>query len=458
MPVTNRDVESAEVILLVGLDAEQEVPILHLRIRKAARRGAKVFVIHSRRTRLWDVGEHVLCSPGGEAEVLDDLMSAGTAFDGERPPPVETDSHHRLRSALREAGERTVVLAGTRLAESGALSEAAELAASVGGRFAFVSRRAGDRGALRAGVHPELLPGGRRVGDGAERAEVEATWGRVPSEPGRDTAAILESAARREIDVLYLVGVDPLRDFPDADLARRALENVAYKVVQDIADGPLIPYADAVLPAAPWHERDGHATDWEGRSQGVRAVRGPLGMARPDWQIFQELSEALDADMGFRSIESLQEEMATLGRVGGVSGEMDSAERFPRSPSASLGPDVRLGPPPRSPDQELKPILLFTYPLLVDEGALSDGADELKAALEEPAFVEVHPSDAARLDLADGGFVRVKTEAGEAVLPARVTPHVAEGSVFVPYNQPGLAANTLLSGSFVTVVTLEVAS
>ena len=58
----------------------------------------------------------------------------------------------------------------------------------------------------------------------------------------------------------------------------------------------------------------------------------------------------------------------------------------------------------------------------------------------------------------DGARARVKTEGGEAVLPVRVTPHIAEGAVFVPYNQPGLAANTLLSGSFVTEATLEAAS
>ncbi len=64
MPVTNRDVEGAKVVLLVGIDAEQELPILHLRVRKAARAGARVFVVHPRRTRLWDVAEHVLCPPG----------------------------------------------------------------------------------------------------------------------------------------------------------------------------------------------------------------------------------------------------------------------------------------------------------------------------------------------------------------------------------------------------------
>src|SRR5205085_10737038 len=146
--------------------------------------------------------------------------------------PVE----ERAIDALRHAGERTIVIAGSRLAErAGAVERGAARASGVGGRFALVSRRAGDHGAMRAGVHPAMLPGGRLVDDAASRADVEAVWGGgIPSEPGRDGHAILEAAARREIDVLYMVGVDPLRDFPDANLALHALQNVEYKVVQDI--------------------------------------------------------------------------------------------------------------------------------------------------------------------------------------------------------------------------------
>jgi anaerobic selenocysteine-containing dehydrogenase len=91
----------------------------------------------------------------------------------------------------------------------------------------------------------------------------------------------------------------------------------------------------------------------------------------------------------------------------------------------------------------------------VDEGSLSVGADRLKEALEEPPFVEVHTTDAERLEIVDGAIVRLRTAAGKAELPARVTPHIAQGSAFVPFNQPGFAANTILSGSFVTSVTLE---
>jgi anaerobic selenocysteine-containing dehydrogenase len=99
--------------------------------------------------------------------------------------------------------------------------------------------------------------------------------------------------------------------------------------------------------------------------------------------------------------------------------------------------------------------MLFSYPLLVDEGRQSEGADLLKQALQERPFVEVHPADAERLGLADGVPAVVRTKAGEARLPVRVTPHVAQGAAFVPYNQPGFAANTILSGRMTAGATLE---
>ena len=89
----------------------------------------------------------------------------------------------------------------------------------------------------------------------------------------------------------------------------------------------------------------------------------------------------------------------------------------------------------------------------MDEGRLSERADELKAALADPPFAEIHPEDAG--DLIDGADVLLKTAAGEATLPARVTENVAKGSVFVPFNQAGFQANRLLDGEFVTSVTVE---
>jgi NADH-quinone oxidoreductase subunit G len=434
MSVTYRDVERAEAILVAGLDAEQELPILHLRIRKAARRGAKVFVLHARRTRLHDVAEHVLVRPGHEAYALERVREALEEGAPEGTP------EGRIAAALAAAGERAVVLAGPRLCEHPLAADVAlALAERTGARFALLARRAGDRGALRAGVHPALLPGGRRVADAAERAEVEAVWGEVPTTPGRDAMGICRAAAARELDVLFLVGVDPLRDLPDAALARRALENARAKVVISLELGALEPYADAFLPAAAAAEREGHLSTWEGRPQPLRPARPPLGLARPDWQILVGLAEAMGPGLGFDSLEALRAEAAPL--------------LAPREVPLRSTAWAAAGPP-----QWIAERVLFTYPLLVDEGRLSEGATELKAALEEEPFAELHPEDAEAVGVRDGGWVRLRTAAGEAVVRARVGGTVAPGAVFVPFNQPGLAANELLTGGFTVGVELQAAA
>jgi NADH-quinone oxidoreductase subunit G len=427
--VTYQDVEQAKVIVVAGLDTEQELPILHLRIRKAARKGAKVFVVHPRRTRLYDVAEHELARPEHQSYVLERIHEGGDGHD---------TFTGRVAAALRDAGDEAVVIAGERLAEHPLAADVAlSVAQRFGARFAYATRRANDRGALRAGVHPDLLPGGRAFTDAAMRAEVEALWGPImATEPGRSTRGILEACADGEIGVLFLIGVDPLRDVPDADLARRGLANVPYKVVMDLALGDLEPYADVFLPVTPWPEREGHVTDWEGRSQPIRPVRSPLGVSRPDWEILVELAEAMGADLGLTSLAAVRDEAARL---------LAPREIAPRA-TAWTG----TGRP-----QLLGDLTLFSYPLLIDEGRMSEGAAELKEALEDEAFAELHPDDADKRGLADGDRVVVRTERGEATLPVRVVPTIAPGCVFVPFNQPGLAANTLLDGGFVEPVVVE---
>jgi len=415
--VTYRDLERAPVIVVAGLDAEQEIPILHLRLRKAATRGARIVVVHPRETRLHDVAEHVLCRPGDEAR----LLAGG----------VDATVDAAL-AALRDADGRGVVVAGERPGVAAAALAAAD---ANGARFVLATRRAGDRGTLAAGVHPALGPGGRRLDDPGERDEIERVWGPVMSTgPGRDATEILRAAADRELDVLYLIGVDPLRDAPDAALARRALQNVDTVVVQSLELDTLEPYVTVFLPAASILERDGHVSDWEGRGQRVRPLRTPAGISRPDWEIFAGLAAASGSDLGFETLDELHEEMGRL--------------LAPRDANEEPAPAPASGPATEG-------LTLVTYPLLVDDGRMAQDTPELHEALGEPPFVEVNPRDARANGLADGLGVRLRTAAGEATLPAHVTDRIAEGTVFVPFNQQGFAANTLLSGAFTTSVELE---
>ncbi|MBV9099230.1 MAG: NADH-quinone oxidoreductase subunit G, partial [Frankiaceae bacterium] len=189
LETTYADLDAAPAVLTVGLDAEEESPIIFLRLRKAVlARGTKVFDVAPFATRgLRKLsGKLLQCLPGNEAELLGGLDEA----------------------ALREPG--AVILVGERLATvPGGLAAAAKLADSTGAKLAWVPRRAGDRGALEAGCLPGLLPGGRPVADAAARAEVAAAWGvdELPDRVGRSTDDILRAAAAGEI-ALVVAGVD----------------------------------------------------------------------------------------------------------------------------------------------------------------------------------------------------------------------------------------------------------
>jgi predicted molibdopterin-dependent oxidoreductase YjgC len=236
------------------------------------------------------------------------------------------------------------------------------------------------------------------------------------------------------------VGVDPLRDYPDAALARRALQNVPVKIVQSLELASLERFADAFLPAAAFLEKDGHVSTWEGRGQRIRPVRDPEGLSRPDWEIFASMALACGGDLGFETLDEIHQEMGEVlapREVAAVPAGEPFADDSPAAPGRADG------------------LTLFTYPLLVDEGRLSEGADELKAALADEPFLEIHPGDASEANVEDGRDVVVTTAAGHATLPARVTQHVAKGSVFVPFNQPALPANALLDGGFVTHASVE---
>ncbi|HET6212807.1 MAG TPA: NADH-quinone oxidoreductase subunit G, partial [Micromonosporaceae bacterium] len=152
--VTYADVEKAPAVVLVGLEPEEECPILFLRLRKAYRKGKQAVyaVAPFASSGLAKIGAVLRqTTPGAEAELL-----AGDSG---------------LRAALSSQG--AVLIVGERLATvQGGLSAAVKLAAETGAKLAWVPRRAGDRGAVDAGCLPNLLPGGRPVTDAAARAEL----------------------------------------------------------------------------------------------------------------------------------------------------------------------------------------------------------------------------------------------------------------------------------------------
>jgi NADH-quinone oxidoreductase subunit G len=424
---TYRDLEAARAVVVVDLDPHEESPILWLRLRKAAlRRGVPVVTVGSRPGRLAEFATLVATRPGGQAEALDRLGRG------------EGDAGRLLTGAPDGEGEGeqgdVIVLAGWRGGATGGLAAAARLAATLGGRFAWVPRRAGDRGALDVGARPDLLPGGRPVGDAAARGELAEAWGgELPEAPGQDGPAMVAAAAAGELGVLVLAGVDLHRDYGPRELATQALER-AFVIAVDHEVNDTTSQADVLLPGMVHAETEGTFTDWEGRVQATHRAVPVGGAAQEIWDLADQLAARLGVDLGFAG-------------VGRIAAETDRYRKRPAGVAAGEtgGESSSTAPEPTAPEERDEDGLdLVTYPLLLDGASMLARAADLNR--ETPgAFVELHPDDAARLGLADGATAEVDFgEDRTARLPVRVAPTVAPGCAFVPANQPDLALRALL--------------
>jgi NADH-quinone oxidoreductase subunit G len=412
---TNQDIDGAKMVLIVGTDLHEESPIVFLRVRKAARHGTAVHEIGPRRSTSKIRGGGWTGVRAGEeaaflAELARTLRSRGVEVRGNIGQSETGSSRAEIEELAAElAGTRgsVVVLAGERLASvSGALPLAWNLALALDGRFGWIPRKAGARGAAWAGLHPGLLPGGRSISDSGARADVGEAWGAdLPSARGRDARAILQDAAN--LGVLYLAGCDPVDDFEDRELAARALDAAPFIVSQDLFLTESSRRAHVVLPAAAVYERDGTITNWEGGAQPCKAVVPPGGLAQTDREILSQVATAMGIAFP-QTLDALRKEMHALA--------VRPADPAPLS----------VGSIASSPAGET---LAAGYRMLLDDGTMMTDADEL-AMTAQGARIEMHSDDAGQL--ADGDSVSVSVDGNEVRGTLKLTTSVARGAVFVP--------------------------
>jgi NADH-quinone oxidoreductase subunit G len=307
---------AASALVLLAPDVKEELPVLYLRLRAAALdRGTPLIEIGPRSTGLsryatWSL----LHRPGEAAAVARALVeaAAGRAMSSQSPGGVAADDVAAAAKLLGR-GPVVVVLGRPSLAEqAAATTEAAAVLAGGLDDVTFLPalRRGNVHGALDMGLAPGVLPG--RVSLDAGRQWYQAAWGRVPERRGLDAFGILEAAAANRIQGMVLAGADPVSDFPDRTLARRAMAGVGFTVVIDLLLTDAALHADVVLPAAGWAERPGTTTNLEGRVTRLGQKVTAPGTARPDWMIATELSVLLGGDPGFDTLDGIAAEIASV--------------------------------------------------------------------------------------------------------------------------------------------------
>ncbi|HEX2043307.1 MAG TPA: NADH-quinone oxidoreductase subunit NuoG [Acidimicrobiales bacterium] len=307
----------ASAVLLLAPDLKEEVPVFYLRLREAALEGnVPLIEVVPRSTGLSRYATHSLRYRPGEAaavaRALVEAVGGGQADDRSGPGGVDAEEIAKAALLLGK-GPVVVVLGRPSLAESpaGVVEAAAVLASGLPDvRFVSALRRGNVLGALDMGLAPGVLPG--RVSLEAGRQWYEAGWGPVPDRRGLDALGIMNAAAANRIQGIILAGADPVSDFPDRTLARRALAGVGFTVVVDLFLTDSALHADVVLPAAAWAERPGTTTNIEGRvSRLAQKVTAP-GTARPDWMIAAELALRMGADLRFETLDGVSAEIAAL--------------------------------------------------------------------------------------------------------------------------------------------------
>jgi NADH-quinone oxidoreductase subunit G len=426
--VTYQTLEQAGAVLLAGFEPQDESPIVFLRLRKAARAGR--LAVYSL-AALAGPGLALMSGtllptlPGEEAEALGRLAS-GTGLDEAGAAAAE---------ALRQPG--AVILAGERLAEvPGALSAAVSLAQATGARLAWVPRRAGEVGAIKAGALPTLLPGGRAVTDDQARAEVARTWGvaSLPADPGRDTAHILAAAAAGELGAMLVAGLDP-GDLPHPEAALEALDATPFLVSLELRVSAVTDRADVVLPVAAVSEKAGTFVNWEGRPGSFEAALA-VPSVRSDLHVLNVLADEMDVHLGLPDALAARRELEGLGAVDAT------------ATTGRRGVTPRVSTPTSSPGHAL----LATWHSLLDKGRMQDGEPNL-AGTARQAVARMSAATAAEAGVADGDKVTVATDRGAITVPVQITD-MPDRVVWLPTNSAGCAVRGTLGaghGSLVTV-------
>ncbi|MFT4166730.1 MAG: NADH-quinone oxidoreductase subunit G [Microlunatus sp.] len=393
--VTYAQLERAKRVLLVCFEPEEEAGAIFLRLRKAVRKNglqvATVAPYLSNGNRKLNA-TLIATAPGAEAWTLSDL--------GELTPDAET-----------------IILVGERAALSvGTLTAVNALAERTGAGLAWVPRRAGDRGAVEAGCLPNLLPGGRPVGDAAARVDVAATWGSgsLSSEPGRDLDEMLLAAGDNELGALIVAGVDP-GDLLDPEAALEGLEQVGFVVSIETRASKVTERADVVLPVSLIEERSGTFVTWEGRERPFNAVFSkPSSMS--DLRVLAALADGFGSSLGLRTAAQAKAELVELGAWTG-----DRAPAPTTAPASAATPAAGEA-------------LLATWRLHLDHSsAVANEAYLLDTG--KPPVAVLNPVTAE--DAGIGDRVTVSNQHGSITLPVELAADMVPGVVWLPTRPRG---------------------
>ncbi len=321
------------------------------------------------------------------------------------------------------------------------------------------------------------LPGYRKFENPEDRQALADIWnidvGRIPTQRGKAYPDIIEAAVAGSIKALWFVATNPAVSFPNYDLLEFALKNIEFLVVQDgFHPTPTTAFADLVLPAAIWGEKEGTYTNSERRISKVNKVVAPPGEARADFDIFLAIADKLglreelypgwttthDAYKDWQRVSAGRAcdysaiSWEQIEREGGVQWGGDrlySDGRFAFDTGRARLHSVPCEPFAEQPDKEYNLILNTGRTVEHWHTRTKTGAIAMLNGMVPNAWLEMNPIDAAQLKLRSHDRVTIISRRNRvAQIELRITGIVAPGQVFMPFHFPEATSNLVTLGAF----------
>ncbi|WP_324709251.1 nitrate reductase [Pseudomonas citronellolis] len=530
-PCCYEDLEQSDCVLIAGSNMAYAHPVLFRRLEaaKAARPQMKVIVIDPRRTDTCELADlHLAIQPGTDVALFHGILHL-LLWEGwvdRAYIEAHTQGFDELKNLVRDYGPVAVAeicgiavedlqrcaqwighapsflslwCMGLNQSSAGSAKNSAlinlhlatgQIGRPGAGPFSLTGQP-NAMGGRETGSLANLLPGHRDAGDATHRAEVARYWGveALPEQPGLTAIELFDAVRDGRIKALWIACTNPAQSLPDQARIREALAACPFVVVQEaFATSETCRYADLLLPAASWGEKEGTVTNSERRVSHVRRAVPAPGEARADWSIACDFARRLEHRLrpgqpslfDFAHPQALFDEYRPLtqGRdldMGGISYALLDArgpQQWPLPEGASQGlkrlyadgnfatANGRarfIAEAYRAPKERRE----ARFPLILNTGRLRDqwhGMTRTGTAASafghvEEACLSLHPAELRRRRLEDGQLVRLSSRRGSLVLPVQADDGLLPGQAFLPMHWgerflKGLGVNALTLPAF----------
>jgi predicted molibdopterin-dependent oxidoreductase YjgC len=493
-----REIEGTDLVILWGSNARETHPIFFHHLLKGIRRGARLIVIDPRRTSsarwadLWlglEVGSDIALANAIGHEIisaklvnLDFVRNATSGYEDYRRcveayPPERAESVTGIPAGvIREVARAYAQARRAQICWTLGITEhhnavdnvlalinLALLTGHVGREGSGLNPLRGQnnvQGGGDMGAIPNRLPGFQDVEDDAVRSRFEAAWDCViPPQRGKHLSQMFDAMEAGTLSSLLVVGENPAQSEADQGRALRLLGGLRHLVVQDIYLTRTAELADVVLPAsASWSESEGTVTNSERRVQRSRRALDPPPGARDDIVILAQLARRLGREWGYRSSETAWDEVRALSpmhagmtysrleALGGIQWPCPT-EDHPGTPTLHTrlwswpleGPAALFSAVEHeAPVDELS----AEFPIRLTTGRRLDSfntgvqSGRFPSPLRRGETIDLHPSDATRLGVAEGESVRIVSRRGAVEAPVRLDPGLRPGLAFMTLHFP----------------------